>query len=235
MTPPVHDLPDRLRSEMITYTALDLAPDDLAERVWRLSARRRRRQTVAAGSVAAVLILAVVSLVGPQSPSSSPDRLAAHNAKPDVSLLSLGERFRGSISVETSPGGVLERVELPAYIRNNGSEPIRLLEMSIVGTALGESFEERILAPGGRQPLSFVQVLDCSRQATPPADPQLQLRVRTSAGDQVLTLDVPKEVLAMYRLAHGCSDESLRSAREAAQERAGQQVPSTDRPAASDD
>lgn len=71
---PVDDLTARLRAQMTAYTAQDVGPPDLGQRVQAGLRRRRQRR---AGLVAATAVLGVVtSLVVPQDTGETLDRLA---------------------------------------------------------------------------------------------------------------------------------------------------------------
>lgn len=128
----------------------------------------------------------------------------------------------GSIAVESDRTTRVERVEFPALLRNDGSGAVTLLSMTIEGTTLKDTFDEQVVVSGGRQPLSFTRVVDCSRPEPLSSKPQLRVRVLGAADVRTVTLPLPEAVVTMYREAHACS--STRAADRAAEEAAAREA-----------
>lgn len=202
------DLPGRLRSQMLDATAADVARPDLLDRVHRSASRHRSRNIGALAVLVAIAGLAVAALPAPgSSPEPEPERLAGPQAA-DAGL-SVVRADGGQLSISVTIDGQLrtERVELPGYVRNNGTTPITLLGMSVPGTDLQADFPGQALAPGGKRPLSLTRVVDCTLDPSLPSQLDLRVAVLAPAGSSSVLLPVPEEVMVLYRQSHACSQE----------------------------
>ena len=200
------DITTRLRSQMHTATAADVAPADLLDRVHRTAARRRHRRHGALALSAIAAAAAAVALPATDR-SAPPARLAATPAPSGADDLTLLRADSGRTALRVTVNGELrtEQVELPGYLHNSGPAPLTVLSISVPGTTLTGDFPSQVLAPGGDRPLTLARTVDCD--ADPALPTQLDLRVRLSAAGQEssLLLPLPESVVSSYRASHACS------------------------------
>jgi hypothetical protein len=214
------DITTRLRSQMHTATAADVAPADLLDRVHRAAARRRHRRHGALALSAVAAAAAVVALPAADR-SAPPARLAATPDPSGADGLTVLRADSGRTALRVTVDGKLrtEQVELPGYLHNAGPAPVTVLSISVPRSTLTGDFPPQVLAPGGDRPLTLVRKVNCD--ADPALPTQLDLRVRLSAAGQETSvlLPLPESVVSNYRTSHACSPQRRAADDAAAQSR----------------
>lgn len=194
---------DRLRAQMTAYTALDVSRSDLLEQVQTGLRRRRRRHLTGVAALALVATGAAALLLPGRS--TEPDRLATPpGSDATLSLQPFGGPAAASFSVEDDGTTTrVEQVHLPALLRNDGQRSLTLESFAIPGTDLRTAFDDRVVVPGGRQPLSFTRTVDCT---TPnPGLPDSPRIVVSLADGRSVVLDLPESVVSTYREFDACA------------------------------
>lgn len=203
------DLTTRLQQQMRTATADDVAPADLLHRVHRSNTRRRHRTYGVVATVVALSGAAALALPGVGADAPGPARLAAPAAPSVAGQLSVLRADSGQTSLQVQVNGSLrtELIELPGYLRNSGTTPLLLLDLSVPGTSLRGDFPVQTLAPGGERPLTLVRTVDCADEPDLPATLDVRVRIRTADQETSVLLPLPEEVVSNYRNTHACTPQ----------------------------
>lgn len=196
----IDGLPDLLRARMRQATDANRVSPDLLERVHRGVSRRRRRD----GALAALLVGTGVAVLGVPLAGgfAGSDRLTVAASGP--AARSEGGRLAVEVtSVMTSSRS--ELVALPAYLINNGNEPLTVVALSVPGTDLRAEFSREVtLTPGGKLPLTIERFADCAPQPALPAQLQLRVTADGEGGRSSVRVPLPRRTVGLYRTSDAC-------------------------------
>lgn len=162
--------------------------------------RRRRNRLVMISGLTAVLLAGAAA--GELGVVTKPDSLQGQFAASEG--FALEEYEGGHVLFEGEGPGKVERVDFPAFLRNDTKLDVTILSMSVSETDLVGYVKDVALASGARLPLGFTRQVTCSGPVLP-QKPRVLIVMRLETGEERrISLPLTDTVTFMYRNANAC-------------------------------